>query len=71
MGEHIIGNFVVCLEGCEEFDEATPTIECCPRCGSFEIDEDFSLDTTYIFYNPNAAKFDRRCWECGHLWVSR
>lgn len=67
-GEHIIGQYVQCLQGCEVYADDAPTVECCPRCGSGDIDDEYQLDPLYLQWNPMAERFDRRCFECGALW---
>lgn len=67
-GEHITANYVQCLQGCEASAEVAPAMPACPHCGSSDLDLDYSLGEMYLFWNPTAIDYNRRCWGCGHVW---
>lgn len=63
-GEYIIGQYIQCSRGCDKGN-----FDFCARCDSGDIDVHYSLDPEYLIYNPHVARFNRRCYTCGHLWV--
>lgn len=74
-GEHIIGTYVKCLQGCDTKDEVdwssvTLKIPRCMKCNSLNV-EDFELDTLYYVFNPGSTiVVDTRCVDCGYCWIS-
>lgn len=66
-GEHVVGQYVQCLEGCEVPIE--PEIETCPICGDDDVDLDYELPAEYLYWNPTSIRFNRRCNECGRVWI--
>lgn len=68
-GEYLTANYVACLGGCTLEASDFPSSEFCPKCMSNSVDEDYELDPLYAAWNLTATKFDRRCWDCGALWV--
>lgn len=68
-GEHIVSTYVQCLQGCEFLSDDAPPVEFCPYCGKGAIDLDYSLDPDYLFWNPGTVQFNRRCWECGAVYL--
>lgn len=69
-GEHVIGNYVACKICDYEPDWNDITLEI-PRCscGSYDVDEDFQLDSMYYLFNPGAPILDTRCNTCGKCWT--
>jgi hypothetical protein len=70
-GEHVIGQYIQCLQHCDLWDEDTLEfdLERCPFCGKDEVDTDFQLDPDYLKWNHHATRFNRRCWSCGGLFI--
>ena len=67
-GEHVIGQYIQCLEGCELDAAAAPPIhDFCPRCKGKDLDLDYYLGDQYYFWNPSVEVFNWRCNSCGHL----
>lgn len=74
-GEAVIGQFYVCLQGCDDtsdfdfWDEVTAEHLVCPQCGSNDVDDEFTLGAMFLFYNPTHPIYDTRCNSCGRCWA--
>jgi hypothetical protein len=66
-GEHVVGNYIRCLQGCDRVKPAVINLSQCPSCGSSEI-EPFDLDPLFYIYNPDTPIVDTHCIKCGNCW---